>query len=260
MMLRTETLILGGSYAAIGCGCAAGDSLLLVEHESLGEDYSGVLRPSARCRANDPAGNELYAFFEENGVLDGAGRLDVLRSATTVCRFVRDKGLKVLLDAPLVSLEKREDGFLAICQTVSGLREIHAARVLDASPLRVSDRRAARVTENRLHVTCLSASEEAPIVEGGEAEAGFFPREWFVSFRFAPEVSLPEARLSVQRRWQAAFPSGECLIEAMSPDFDAVTVPEGREGICPWLPPHDTDTPIAAFERGAAWAREVCAR
>ena len=134
------------------------------------------------------------------------------------------------------------------------------ARVLDAGFLRVSDRKAVRVMENRLHVTCLSAGEEAPRVEGGEAAAGFFPREWFVSFRFAPEVSLPEARLSVQRRWQAAFPSGECLIEAMSPDFDAVAVPDGGEGICPWLPPHDTDTPIAAFERGAAWAKEVCAR
>ena len=259
-MLQTGTLILGGSYAAIGCACAAGDSILLIEHESLGEDYSGVLRPSARCEATDAAGKELYAFFEENGVLDAEGRLDVLRSATTVCRFVREKGLRVLLDAPLVSLEKREDGLLATCQKVSGLREIHAARVLDAGFLRVSDRKAVRVMENRLHVTCLSAGEEAPRVEGGEAAAGFFPREWFVSFRFAPEVSLPEARLSVQRRWQAAFPSGECLIEAMSPDFDAVAVPDGGEGICPWLPPHDTDTPIAAFERGAAWAKEVCAR
>ena len=258
-MLRTGTLILGGSYAAIGCGCAAGDSLLLVEHEALGEDYSGVLRSSARCEATTPAGRELCAFFEENGVLDGADRLDVLRSATAVCRFVRERGLKVLLDAPLVSLEKREDGFLATCQTVSGLREIHAARVLDASFLRVSDRGAARVTENRLHVTCLSTGEEAPRVEGGEAAAGFFPREWFVSFRFAPEVSLPEARLSVQRRWEAAFPSGECQIEAMSPDFEPVAVPEGREGICPWLPPRETDTPVAAFERGAAWAKEVCA-
>ena len=259
-MLRTGTLILGGSYAAIGCGCAAGDSLLLVEHEALGEDYSGVLRPGARCEATTSAGRELCAFFEENGVLDAEGRLDVLRSATAVCRFVREKGLKVLLDAPLVSLEKREDGFLATCQTVSGLREIHAARVLDASPLRVSDRRAARLVENWLHVTCLSTGEEAPRVEGGEAEAGFFPREWFVTFRFVPEVSLPEARVSVQRRWQAAFPSGECLIEAMSPDFDAVAAPDRGEGICPWIPPHDMHTPIAAFERGAAWAREVCAR
>ena len=72
-MLQTGTLILGGSYAAIGCACAAGDSILLIEHESLGEDYSGVLRPSARCEATDAAGKELYAFFEENGVLDAEG-------------------------------------------------------------------------------------------------------------------------------------------------------------------------------------------
>lgn len=256
-MLQTDTLILGGGYAALGCACVCPDSLLLVEHEALGDDYSGVLRPAAPGEA--PAtdeGKELRAFFLAHHALDGAGRVDVLRATTAVCRFARDKGVRALLDAALVEVRADEGGYLATCVTANGLREIRAAHLLDVTARRISCRPAARLIENRLHLVCSGPSEAAPQLENADVRPGAVPREWFVTFSFAPETELPAARLDVQTRWQQAFPTGEYHIDAMGADFDPVALESGTPGICAWLAPHGARDPIGAFERGVQWAKE----
>ena len=256
-MLQTDTLVLGGGYAALGCACARPDSLLLVEHEALGDDYAGLLRPAGPGEA--PAteeGEELRAFFRANHALDGAGRVDVLRASTAVCRFARDRGVRALLDAALVEVRPDEGGFLVTCVTANGLREIRAARLLDTTARRISCRPAARLVENRLHLVCSGPSDAAPQLTNASVQPGAVPREWFVTFSFSPETELPAARLDVQTRWQQAFPAGEYHIDAMGADFDPVALESGTPGICAWLAPHGARDPIGAFERGVQWAKE----
>ena len=70
-----------------------------------------------------------------------------------------------------------------------------------------------------------------------------------MTFSFAPDTTLPQAREFVENTWRAASPQGEALIDAVGFDFDPAV--QKTEGDSPWLCPHDYSDPLAAFDAGA---------
>ena len=253
-----ETLILGASYTALGYASVHPGTLIVEETEGTGVEYAGSMRPSGLVAlpVTEP-GKQFYAFLVDHDLVTEEGRLDLCRMTTAVNRYAVARKLTILLDAAAVSVKKSDGVYVVECRTNSGLREIKARVLLDTTSRRGSSRETAAVTRQWLHVLCSEVAEDPYHQlkrENREISTtpGFWPGEWTVSFPFAADTKLPDARLTVERQWRAAFPGGETLIDAVGFDFDVEAVESGDEGICAWIGPHRYANPVAAFEGGAA--------
>lgn len=257
------TVILGSGYAGLGYASVDSNVLILEETESVGSDFHSCLRPAiGRWEAKNKSTQALASFLKERGI-DSGDKLDTLRLATGICRYAQDQnwGIKIRLDAQVVSVSPMEGGFEVVYRTNTGLHTVTAARVLDTTGKRVSCRKAALVQEKRLHVVfstdypdffqqLLNAYEKIRFAPG------FSSGEWTASFCFDPQVTLPEARMMIEQAWSIAFPEGQVLIDAVGFDFDVVADSCG-DGVGLWLDPHQYGSPLEAFDAGAALAQEV---
>jgi len=255
-MNSITTLILGSSYAALGIAAQCPDVLILEATESVGSDYHATLRPSSGCwDAVIDAGDKLLRFLDSYSVIG-----DTLRLSTVINRWAQLQQIPILLNARLVSIERKDDMYQVTCMTNSGLRTFLAGQIVDTTARRISHRSAASVTEKRLHVICTAPSpERVSEICKQHPSAAITPNgvndEYTVSFSWPPEISLPQARLSIENCWKQAFPNGEVLIDAVGFDYDIISSSLEDTNI-PWLNPHAYSNPVQAYDAGAAWAQE----
>lgn len=254
-MNRYDTILLGASYAALGYAAVHPDVLILEAGEFLGSDYHACLRPcQSPALPHSPQALALHSFFKEKQILTD-DRLDVLREAAAVCRYAQEQPWfgRVRLEARVISVERKNGLFEVEYYTNTGIHRAAAKHVLDTTACRVSLPGAA-VKEKQLHVVCsdVPADFETALTKENDTlrfTPGYCTGEWTVTFPFAPEATLSQARETVENTWRAVFPGGEALIDVVGFEFDPVVQPTA--GDVPWLCPHTFGDPLTAFDAGA---------
>lgn len=253
------TIIFGSGYAGLGFAAAQPETLILEETETVGSDFHAVLRPAYKVSTpHTKQAQELCEFLRHYNVMTEGEKLDVLRLSTAICRYEELRNTEILLNARLISIIYEPDGYYVNIATNSGVRTLHTKQIIDVTAKRVTARNSVRVCANQLHIICSNPTDDFEerihkFAHTAKCRQLFMQGEWSVTFDFAPEITLAEARLKTEQLWQRAFPNGESLIDAVSFDFDVVAKPVGTEKI-PWIAPHAYDDPIAAYDAGVLFA------
>ena len=254
---QVDAVLLGASFFAIGYTSTCPGSLIVEETEVLGNDFEGCLRASGpdADAASDRDNLDFRRFLRGKGVLSDSGCVDIPSLATVVCAYVREKRIPVLLDAFLLSAEKREDGYHLSIFTNDGIHMIRTRELIDTTALRVSQRDNLVVRAKYLYALCYRPAADftarlRAVCPACEFSRGFFQDEWIVRFPFDGSAALPTARQAVYDWWRRAFPLGEALIDGMSFDFDVDAVSGTRPDFCRWVPHHRHAGPVEAFTDG----------
>lgn len=245
MIKQCQTLILGASYAGLGRLFCDKDAVLLEETEVIGNDYTGIFRPSGQVtkdRLQSPVASDFLTYCEENGAVTGE-TLDSLWLSTVTYRYASEHALgRIFFGTALL-------GIVPVCQngrcfyevsvrSNEGIAVIEAERIMDTTALRISDRK--------------GAQEQARILHAVSTDLAFH------ALSFPPKTEIFSARTTLEAYSEAhpEIPPFACV----GFDFEYRTVPVSpcdRDGIL-WLNPSDYETPFDAMDAGATAAFTAC--
>lgn len=255
MQKEISTVIIGGSYFAIGYASAHEDCMVLESSHILGIDFHRGLRTADLSDIGvKEADTELGELFVEHQVWQD-GKFDILKAAPVLHAYCNQNDLKVTLDAKLLAAEKKSEGYLVRYITNSGIHEIHCRKLLDATVLRDTYRQGAYCEAKTLNLftVCVEDGFDEKIKAAApdcRVEEGMNPDERIVKIPFPTDRKISRAYEAVTEIWKKAFPRGEEKILFIAQDFDYSCSSAGEENVpCPWVG-GVFGNPLSAFAAG----------
>lgn len=250
------TIVLGATYYGLGYASTHADCLVLEEAQTVGGDFHHCLHP-VRMRADEEARNtEMGQIMLEYGVWTETG-FDLLKAQAVAHEYVArklEKGLEILLDARLLSVEEKNAGVAVAFITNEGIHEITADRLVDATVDCISAPGAVRCASKTLNVFTVAMTEQfgekmkkscpACCVQEGHLE-----NEKLILFPFPGDMPMNEAYLQMMDFWRNAFPDGEEKILFVAETFDGRFEAVGEKPSV-WVAERFSD-PVSAFAKGA---------
>lgn len=257
-MKSYSTVVISAGYAGIGYGLCNDNVLILEKGEMPGSDFHSVLRPSDKLTApKTDKGKEFLAFLAKNDVIK-EGFADILEMSLALCKYIdlQPKRPEILLDAQLIEVSKKDDGFEVEYRANTGVHTVKAKHVIDTSFLCDSARENANIEKKLLHIY-LSNMPDGYKESISKAYNdvmfydNFYENEAVVSFGFSPKTTIFEAREAIEKSFEKAFNNEYPVIDMISFEFDVIATVLKKENIT-WLPPHFFPDPIAAFDAGCS--------
>lgn len=258
MRKEISTVIIGGSYFAIGYASAHADCMVLESSQILGIDFHRGLRTAdlADVRAKE-ADTELGKLFADHQVWQD-GKFDILKAAPVLHAYCNQNNLKVTLDARLLAAEKESKGYMVRYITNSGIHEIRCTHLLDTTVLRDTYREGIYCKKKTLNLftVCVEDGFEEKLkaaVPDCRIEEGMNPGERVVKIPFPTDKKISRAYEAVTEIWKKAFPGGEEKILFIAQDFDYSCSSFRKENApCPWVGAMFSD-PLSAFAAGRGY-------
>lgn len=257
MKERYATIVLGATYYGLGYTSSHPDCLILEESQTVGGDFHHCLHPVRMDDMEEETrGTELAKIMQEYGVWTDSG-FDMLKAQTVAHEFAARKlteGMEIILDARILSVERRGSGVAVSFITNEGIQEIAAENIVDATVDCISAPEAVCCTAKTLNVFTVAMTESfneqlrkacpvCCILEGP------LENEKLVQFSVPADTPITEAYLQMMNYWGKAFPNGEEKILFVAQTFDARYEPV-REKPAAWVGERFAN-PVAAFAKGA---------
>lgn len=255
-MKTYQTILIGGTYYAFGYAAGHPDCLILEESQILGGDFHHNQHPvdmSAAGSAEEET--ELAALEREYGVWNEDG-FDLLKAAPVLHEYASRqiaRGLNILIDVRILSVEKEDGRFVVTYMSNEGIRQAAAKNLLDTTVERTADPAHVRCTGKTLNVftVCngvdfdrklLSACPDCRILPG------FQENEKLMLFPAAPQEDMLSVYQRLVDTWKQAFPAGEEKILFVADGFDGAYEAQGA-GDIPWNGGRFAN-PLTAFVQG----------
>lgn len=255
MQKEISTVIIGGSYFAMGYASAHADCMVLESSQILGIDFHRGLRTADLSDVStEEADTEPGKLFAEHRVWQ-SGKFDILKAAPVLHAYCNQNNLKVTLDAKLLAAEKESGGYMVRYITNSGIHEIHCRKLLDATVLRDTYREGAVCRTKTLNMFTVCVGEGfddklKKVAPDCRIEEGMNQGERIVKIPFRPDEKISRAYESVTGIWKKAFPRGEEKILFLAQDFDYSCDSTDEENApCPWVGAIFSN-PLSAFAAG----------
>lgn len=224
-----DTVVLGGTYAAVGFCSASQRKNLIISDSIYLEDYSPAFR-FAPVRWQTVAGREWMELLPQH-----TGIVSLGEAAQMVYRRAQERNWDILYQTFVREIIPEQNGYVIRIQNWDGTRNIPCRRVLDTRPV-------GRIVKKAYH--CLV--EHAP--EIGEYETfsilrAYWKGQYVLRVPLAPEDTMQKARQKVRSLLEQQLQGTKLILMGIT--FDQQVEP--RSGA---LPSCNFENLIESYERG----------
>lgn len=258
MKTKFSTVLIGGTYYALGYWTCHDDCLILEESRRVGSDFHAMLHPA---EMNDTGETEkrsaLGELMREYGVWTDKG-FDLLKAAPAAHEYAArqiEKGKEILLDCRIIDIRREANGYTVRYFCNEGICEAAADEVIDTTVERISARDMVRQGRTTMNVFTVAQNPDfngnlSAVCPECEILEGFNESEKLIRFPIAPDEDPVAVYRRITEIWKKAFPAGEekILFVADAPDAEYEST---GDGVVPWNGGRFPN-PVSAFVMGGA--------
>jgi len=266
-----ETLIVGATFAGIGCALGERTGALIVDREiTVGHEFLYAYKHGESW--SDEGGGPASPFrmrLLERGLLTEEGRAHLGGVIPALYRLVKEEKLPVRFLTELVGVEPLDGeagGYTVTLFDPSGLRELRVRRIADTTSACLSKPGFAPAAESPKRINALlhapAVGEAAGALgawpddgaDGYRVERGRFDSEAYLSVPLSPQDDWARARAKLHAFW-ASRPEAlrGWTLAAVADQFDVTPargpIEIGRSWV--WLPSAAFPHPLAALNAAA---------
>lgn len=131
-MLRYDTILLGATFYSAGYAARSKGKCLVIDRRGVvGSDFCACLKSNVPCDTEVDLVSDFRKKLSELGIIASNGRIHIVPCAMELARFYLEKDIDILLETEVMSVEKKEKGFLIRIFNRDGLSEIEADKIID---------------------------------------------------------------------------------------------------------------------------------
>lgn len=196
-----DLAVLGATFSGVGAAAACEGKSIVFEHrQQIGYEFInsfnygvGLNRP-----VKTVMGQKLKAELLKKRILSEKGLVHLPAVAPMICKYVIERGIKILLMTDVVNIEKFSEFYEITIYSVSGFKKIRASKVLNT----IYDKNYITDKYINARISCADKGECALNSPEATAIKGLFSGEYVLKYKVDTNDDIMTARKKLHDFWR----------------------------------------------------------